>query len=62
MCCCKRSDHELAQIIEEGRRIDAAKGAANAWAYLLAHSVDPHTILRVLSGAAVRREEGLRVG
>jgi len=59
MCSCKRSDYELAKVIEEGRRIDAAKGAANAWAYLLAHSVAPQTILRVLSGAAVRRDNGL---
>jgi hypothetical protein len=59
MSCCKRSNYELAKVIEEGRRIDAAKGAANAWAYLAAHSVAPQTILRVLSGAAVRRNSGL---
>jgi hypothetical protein len=56
---CKRSNHDLARVIEEARRIDAARGAANAWAYLLAHSVDPQTILRVLSGNAVRRNRDL---
>lgn len=55
MSSCKRNNHDLARVIEEARRIDAAQGAANAWAYLLAHSVDPQTILRVLSGNAVRQ-------
>lgn len=59
MSSCKRNNHDLARVIEEARRIDAAQGAANAWAYLLAHSVDPQTILRVLSGNAVRRDTSL---
>lgn len=52
-----RTNHALARIIEEGIRIDAVKGAANAWAYLQGHAVDPQTILRVLSGASSRRRD-----
>ncbi|CAN7345229.1 hypothetical protein LJR289_001911 [Pseudoduganella sp. LjRoot289] len=52
-----RTNHVLARVIDEGIQIDAVKGAANAWAYLMAHSVDPQTILRVLSNAAARRRE-----
>ncbi len=50
-----RTNHVLARVIEEGIQIDSVRGAANAWAYLLAHSVDTGTILRVLSSAAARR-------
>jgi hypothetical protein len=51
-----RTNHVLARVIEEGIQIDGVKGAANAWAYLMAHSVAPPTILRVLSNAATRRQ------
>lgn len=50
-----RTNHVLATVIEEGIQIDAVKGAANAWAYLAAHAVDPDTILRVLSSTETRR-------
>lgn len=53
-----RTNHVLARVIDEGIQIDAVKGAAIAWAYLTAHSIDPTTILRVLSSAASRRREG----
>ena len=51
-----RTNHVLERIIDEGIQIDAVKGAANAWAYLLAHSIEPTTILRVLSSASQRRD------
>lgn len=55
-----RTNHVLARVIDEGIQMDAVKGATIAWAYLMAHSVDPNTILRVLSSAAARRREGGR--
>jgi hypothetical protein len=51
----ERINPELSEVIEEGVRLDALEGAAVAWAYLLAHSVDTATILRVLSDANARR-------
>lgn len=55
MNTCKRENAELAKIIDAAIQIDAVKGAANAWAYLMAHSVQPQTIMRVLSNQSERR-------
>lgn len=55
MNSCKRKNAALAEVIDAAILIDAARGAANAWAYLMAHSVPPQTILRVLSNQAARR-------
>lgn len=52
---CKRKNPDLAKVIDAAIEIDSAKGAANAWAYLMAHSVHPQTILRVLSSQTGRR-------
>lgn len=52
---CNRKNADLAKVIDDAIEIDSAQGAANAWAYLMAHSVHPKTILRVLSSQHGRR-------
>ncbi|QGZ37966.1 hypothetical protein IP92_03173 [Pseudoduganella flava] len=48
----RRSNSALADVVDQGIRFDAERGAALAWAYLSQHGLPPETILRVLSPPA----------
>ncbi len=52
-----RENTRLSTAIQHAIVIDAKHGAAQAWAYLSAHNVPRHTILRVLSGTQRRASD-----
>ncbi|WP_332855283.1 hypothetical protein [Duganella sp. S19_KUP01_CR8] len=56
-----RENTRLADAIQHAIIIDATAGAAHAWAFLSALDVPDHTILRVLSDRARRRDSDQRV-
>ena len=51
----EKINHHRTWLIEQGIAIDAAKGAANAWAFLLHHAIPREIIPLVLVESASRR-------
>ncbi len=51
-----RTDAAMARAVNQGIAIDAAKGAATAWAYMKCFRVPQQVILRVLAEPALRRQ------
>jgi hypothetical protein len=51
-----RTNHRIADALEQAVVIDALAGVTTAWAFLEAHDVPRETILRVLSSSSGRRK------
>ena len=56
----ERKNIGSARIIERGIAIDAAKGTAHAWVFLLANGIPKHIVARVLARSARRRASDAR--
>lgn len=56
----ERKNIGSARIIEQGIAIDAEKGTAHAWVFLLAHGIPKQIVARVLARSARRRASDAR--